>query len=343
MTGNPDFHRAPISGIAKCAVPHCPACGSIAREQILEVREHEYSTTTEDVFPLKACTDCGAWYLDPRPDASALPIIYPPNYFAYVLESRAGGDPETARKGAFAALRNWLYKRRVAPIARHVELGPQIRWLDIGCGDGAILDAMRAAYGMIGTGIDLSEKSVALCRAAGYEAHVSRFEDYSPAPGESYHLVHSSHVIEHVESPLGYMQKAWDLLEPGGLNVFITPNSNVWEARLLGRNWGGLHVPRHWTLLNPHSARALGERIGFEHLETSFSTNAGFWNYSAHAVCMNLFGRNAADRLFAADHRLIESSLWNLAKGAAFTALDTLNVLLFRSSANMLVIFRKPA
>ena len=101
------------------------------------------------------------------------------------------------------------------------------------------------------TGIDLSPRAVETCRARGFTAHASRFEDYAPGEGETYDVVHSSHVIEHVESPLAYMEKAYELVEPGGLNAFITPNTHTWEARLFGRHWGGLHVPRHWAMLDP--------------------------------------------------------------------------------------------
>ena len=63
-------------------------------------------------------------------------------------------------------------------------------------------------------------------------------------------MIHSSHLIEHVESPSAYLRKTWDLLAPGGLSVFITPNTATWEARAFGRHWGGLHAPRHWALLD---------------------------------------------------------------------------------------------
>ncbi len=336
------LERRPAEGIAKCEVPRCPACESARRRQRTTVREHEYANSTTDAFPLMECLDCGAWYLSPRPDVSALDVIYPPNYYVYVLESKSGGDVDAARRGLFSRLASRLFRKRIRPIAKYMGLTAEKTRLDIGCGNGSVLEAMRDEFGIVGTGIDFSEQAVAHCRQRGFAAHACRFEDYAPEGGETYDLVHSSHVIEHVESPLAYMQKAFELTRPGGLNVFITPNTATWEARWFGRHWGGLHVPRHWTLLDPQSARRLGERVGFEHLETCFSTNGTFWTWTFHSLTLPWLGRRLSDALFPSDHRFIESSLWNIARIAAFTYLDKANCLLLGQSSNMLCIFRRP-
>jgi len=288
------------------------------------------------------CLDCGAWYLDPRPDVSALDVIYPPNYYTYVLESKSRGDIDLARRGLFSRLASRLFRQRIRPIAKYMKFTPDKTWLDIGCGNGAVLDSMRAEFGIVGTGIDFSEAAAQHCRRRGFAAHACRFEDFSPAAGETYDLLHSSHVIEHVESPLDYMRKAFELTKPGGLNVFITPNTATWEARLFGRHWGGLHVPRHWTLLNPQSAKRLGQRAGFEHLETCFSTNGTFWTWTFHSLSRPLLGQRVSDALFPADHRFIESNPWNIARIGAFTLVDMLNTAVLRQSSNMLCIFRRP-
>ena len=56
-----EYERSAISGIEKQPVPICPACRSKGRHKLADVREHEYTTTTDDDFPLMECDDCGAW------------------------------------------------------------------------------------------------------------------------------------------------------------------------------------------------------------------------------------------------------------------------------------------
>jgi 2-polyprenyl-3-methyl-5-hydroxy-6-metoxy-1,4-benzoquinol methylase len=305
------------------------------------VCEHEYANTTVDEFPMMQCEHCTSWYLDPRPAAEALETIYPPNYYAYVLEAREGSQT-AAPKGLFGRASSLLVRRRMAPIARHLALSPSTRWLDVGCGSGVALETMRSICGAAGFGIDMSRRSVAICRSRGFEAEVCAFESFGAERGGSFDLIHSSHVIEHVPSPLEYMRKAYALLRPGGLNAFFTPNTDTWEARRLGRNWGGVHAPRHWAILNPKSCKRLAELTGFELVETNFSTNGVFWVWTFHALLQSRFGRSAADRLFPSDHRYVESGFVNVARMTACSGIDWLNTSLFRKSANMMAIYRKP-
>ena len=331
------------SNIPKVDVLACPACECSERRSLYTVAEHEYTTTTDDEFSLKECLDCGAWFLDPRPDISGLSIIYPPNYFAYVMEARAleGGDLRM-HSGFFKKVGLMLFRMRIKPIMRYLELGTATTWLDVGCGAGWALETMHEAYGIQGTGLDMSKSAVNHCLQRGIDAQVGRFEEYEARPGQVFDLVHSSHVIEHVESPLDYMRKSWGLLKPGGLCVFITPNTATPESKWFGRHWGGLHVPRHWTMFDPRSAKLLGERVGFEHLSTNFSTNGTFWVWSFHSSLRNKISVRWNDRLFPSDHRVAESKLWNLASTAGFMVFDLVNVLFAKQSANMLCIFRKP-
>jgi hypothetical protein len=129
--------RPVSSNIPKRDVPACPACESADRRLLYTVVEHEYTTTTDDEFSLKACLGCGAWYLDPRPDVGAIDIIYPPNYYAYVMEAQAleGGDIKT-HGGLYKKIGLALFRMRINPIMKHLKLGPDTRWLDVGCGAG---------------------------------------------------------------------------------------------------------------------------------------------------------------------------------------------------------------
>jgi SAM-dependent methyltransferase len=336
-----DWHRAPAAGIATQAVPRCPVCDSDRRHERGKVAEHEYTTTTDDRFPLMECDGCGAWYLDPRPHVEALRIIYPPNYYAYVRDRTQAGET-TGSAGLFNQLGAVLFKRRIRPIAKYLELGPGKTWLDIGCGNGSGLQSMKDAYGVLGTGIDLSVPAVEFCRRRGFNAFAGRFEEYVPAAGETYDLVHSSHLIEHVESPFAYLCKTWELLVPGGLSVFITPNTATWEARAFGRHWGGLHAPRHWTLLDPRSVRTLARRAGFAHVETCFSTNGTFWTWTFHSLLRGRVSAGLNDAVFPSDCRFIQNNVWNIARIGAFSLLDAMNRVFTGQSSNMLVILRKP-
>lgn len=334
-----------IADIAKVSVSNCPCCGSAARRYLFDVHEHEYDNTTSDGFPMQECTTCGAWYLDPRPAESTLNLIYPSNYYAYVLDSKepAATDVQQHRSSFQQRVGVKTAAKRYAPVLRHMQLAAQTRWLDVGCGNGQTLDWLRALHGFSGVGLDLSENAVRHCKARGFEAYVGRFEEWQAPPEVGlFDVVHSSHVIEHVVSPRQYMEKAFQLLKPGGLAVFMTPNTDTADAKFFGKNWGGLHAPRHWALLNRRSAKQLCESTGFEYLGDYFSHNPFFWLWSCHSVAENSLGRPVADALFPSDHKAINSGLFMIARLAAFTFVDLAVIGATGRSGNMLCIARKP-
>lgn len=338
------FPTTKTSNIAKVQVPTCPACGAEKKKFLYDVREHEYSNTTDDTFPLFECLGCRAWYLDPRPAEEALSIIYPPNYYAYVMDEKDPDSLQKSRTGLVYKLSKRFQKKRLKPLEKYTTLDSKTRWLDIGCSNGNVLEWLKDVYGFSGVGLDLSERAVNLCRQRGFQAYVSRFEEWQlPKGEEKFDVVISSHVIEHVASPRDYMEKAFELLKPGGLCVFITPNIDTWEARFFGKHWGGLHVPRHWTMLDEQSSKSLGAQSGFELLEASYSNNPTFWVWTFHSMLEPVIGRKVADFFLPSDHRFVNSRLTTVGRLAFFTFWDMANVIFTGKSANMMCIFRKPS
>lgn len=343
QSGDDRWYTRPVAHeIEKTGVAVCPLCASPRKRPLYRLQEHEYDNTTDDIFNMVECLECSAWYLDPRPADSELGTIYPPNYYSNVLEASSAVDVEEAKKGLFHNLSLWLFKQRIRPIEKHLKVTPDTRWLDIGCGFGMALESMYQVHGIRGVGVDMSERAVGICRRRGFDAYAVRFEDFRPPAGMKFHFIHSSHLIEHVGSPLAYLKKVYDLLEPGGITVFITPNTRTWESHLFGKNWGGLHVPRHWVLFNAESAARAAKRAGFEHLETCFSTNSQFWVWTMHSVLLRFLPRAVCDVLFPSDHRFLKSGVWMALRGGFFTVVDILNVRLTGRSSNMAVILRKP-
>ncbi|MDP9172138.1 MAG: class I SAM-dependent methyltransferase [Acidobacteriota bacterium] len=98
--------------------------------------------------------------------------------------------------------------------------------LDIGCGRGEFLEAMREA-GVAARGIDLSEESAAQCRSKGLEAEKADLFDFlERRPDADFDGIFSSQVAEHIEPErLGEMIRVCaSKLRRGGLLAIETPN-----------------------------------------------------------------------------------------------------------------------
>jgi len=98
--------------------------------------------------------------------------------------------------------------------------------LDIGCGRGEFLEAMRDA-GVAASGIDLSEESVAMCRAKGLNAEVADLFVYlNDLPEASLDGIFCSQVVEHLapERLPEMIKLCATRLSRGGVIAIETPN-----------------------------------------------------------------------------------------------------------------------
>ncbi len=169
-----------------------------------------------------ACSACGAATTYPAPGEEELERAYAGWYRPLSGRFSAGGDRILALSRASLAHR----LHRIAPP------GPV---LDVGCGDGALLRALRAR----------GREAVGLERAGGGEGILAvELTDFDERPGE-WAAVVFWHSLEHVRDAAAAVDRAAALLASGGLIVIAVPNLDSWQARLFGDRWFHLDLPRH--------------------------------------------------------------------------------------------------
>jgi 2-polyprenyl-3-methyl-5-hydroxy-6-metoxy-1,4-benzoquinol methylase len=329
------------SNIAKVRVPCC-LCNSREQTLIARGREHEYTNTTDDIFSVVKCRQCGLLFLNPRPAETEFSTIYPDEYPAFVEEQAA---PE---KSALSGLKEMFvdrlgYPSRVRAALRHVAVGDRsLRILDVGCGAGRVLTLFKQYHrGPIETvGLDFDRNATMLTRSKGHAVIQGAFED-ADIPPASFDCVYSSHVIEHVADPKVFLRKVKSILKPGGLLFCETPNVGSIEARLLSRLgiWGGFHFPRHWTFFTPRTLHDLAQSTGLEVVETQYYMIPIFWIWSLHLLTFKVAGRKIADLLFPPlEHDANPTQLFLLT--SVFTVLDMMIFTVTRQTACMFVILK---
>ncbi len=171
------------------------------------------------------------------------------------IEARLDGDRHSAARDA-AAIRhhydvsNDFYRRMLGPtmvyscayfaspddtleaaqtrkldlVCRKLELRPDERLLDIGCGWGSLLLHAASAYGVRGVGVTLSQEQAQLARERVTQAGLSgrieiRVQDYREVADGPYDKIASIGMFEHVgraNLPV-YFAHALELLHPDGL------------------------------------------------------------------------------------------------------------------------------
>jgi 2-polyprenyl-3-methyl-5-hydroxy-6-metoxy-1,4-benzoquinol methylase len=327
------------SGIKKVEVC-CNSCGSSRAEFVTHGVEHEYDNTTDDVFNVVKCSDCGLWYLNPRPDVCELKTIYPDNYYAYHLQEE-NVEAENTTSLLYKA-RKFVYLSRLEQSLALCGKSGELKVLDIGCADGRALNWYRQIqkYKVDTYGVDFDAEAVKRARAAGHTVYSGTFEE-ADIPEKMFDLAVATHVIEHVADPKEFARKALRVLKPGGIFLCETPNADSFDARMFKRqHWGGYHFPRHWVFYTPESIKRLAESVGFELVKIDYHPAPAFWNWTFHSL-LKPKSKAAADNLFPpVDFQ--KNNLKNLIAVSIFTSFDIAIKALTGKTSNMSVVLRRP-
>jgi 2-polyprenyl-3-methyl-5-hydroxy-6-metoxy-1,4-benzoquinol methylase len=133
--------------------------------------------------------------------------------------------------------------------------------IDVGCGIGYFLEvAKKRGWEIYGT--EFTEEAVKICenKGAKMELGVLNPDNYEP---ESFDVVCSFEVIEHINNPRQELTNFNKLLRKGGLVYCTTPNFNAVERYQLGADWNVLGYPEHLSYYTPKTLKRVFTESGF--------------------------------------------------------------------------------
>lgn len=231
---------------------------------------------------LKRCPECGLVWLDPMPTKEDVWKAYR-SYFTHEDYS-----PSVSRQYANIADRlvaglcrlfykvvmrttTWRKKEKVwrlqgdsmflsggIPGHRHL--------LDVGCGKGSFIARMRE-QGWDVEGLEVDADAVEYARSkSGLIVHLGSLENIH-FPDNTFDVITSNHVIEHVHDPISLIQECLRVLKPGGRLVLATPNIESFGHQYFGRDWSHLDPPRHLRLFTMQTLRECAVRAGFKSVD----------------------------------------------------------------------------
>jgi ubiquinone/menaquinone biosynthesis C-methylase UbiE len=198
-----------------------------------------------------SCTRCDLRYTRPLPDEEDLAELYPETYY---VSNRTNWLSADVLRRAFEHGVQW--RHRQALLRR-----PPGRILDVGCGSGNFLAALRSR-GWDAYATEFSDAAVAMAQRRGITVHRGTVED-AGYPDDHFDVVTMWHVLEHVPAPRETLNELRRILKPDGLLVVEVPDSASLTFRLCGRDWMGLDVPRHLQHFTPTTLVRLLTDSGF--------------------------------------------------------------------------------
>ena len=156
---------------------------------------------------------------------------------------------------------------RIETLKKFIPDSKSLVLFEIGCAYGYFLDLARHGFKEV-SGIDVAEDAVS---SAGKKFGLDVFAgDYlrhdlqKPAD-----VICLWDVLEHLEHPDRFMEKAAKDLAPGGTLALTTVDIGSLTARVRGKNWRMIHPPTHLHYFDVSTLSRLVENAGFEvvHIE----------------------------------------------------------------------------
>lgn len=192
------------------------------------------------------CPRCGAATTDPWPSPEELERAYGTWY-----------RPEGGRR--FAGVGDAVLRRTRGALARRVDaIAPPGPVLDVGAGDGTLLDAL-ARRGREALGLERDAR-----RADVRDADLADLEEDG-----AWAAIVLWHALEHLPEPGAAVEHAARLLAPGGVLIVAVPDAGSPQARAFGGDWLHLDLPRHLVHLPAPALLAGLESAGLRVERTS--------------------------------------------------------------------------
>lgn len=133
--------------------------------------------------------------------------------------------------------------------------------LDVGCGIGYFLEeAKKRGWEVYGT--EYTDEAVEICSKKGIQMNQGKLET-SNYDVESFDIITSFEVLEHINNPVEELTNFNSLLRKGGLVYLTTPNFNSLLRYRLKAAYNVICYPEHLSYYSPKTLKKVFSKSGF--------------------------------------------------------------------------------
>ena len=225
----------------------CQVCNSAKHRTLFRTRDYDSGGKT--VFNVVKCDKCGFIYLNPQPDDKMLSKFYVFDYY---------GNQSFFHK-IFVFINQFIIKNKADLILKK----KKGKILDVGCGDGDFLKFMKD-HGWGTYGIEPSSSGAKLAKGKLNGKIYNTVLEKAKFPNNFFDAVTIWHVLEHVDNPGKMIKEVERIMKRNGLLIIAVPNIGSIQAKIGGKKWFHLDVPRHLHHFSTKTLKALMKSNGFK-------------------------------------------------------------------------------
>lgn len=250
----------------------------------------------KETFVLVRCSSCGHIYNNPRLTTERLNQLYNKDYYCF--------DESWKEK------RVWLpalqdYVNKVKPYEAKL---PAKMLLDIGCGPGFLMKICRDNGWQV-EGIDVCAQAVEYGKS-NFRLNIEsgNFNEID-FKGKKFNLILALDFLEHLEDPVAFVRRCYDLLQEKGILIMEMPNIASVYKKITGRFWVGFN-PYHIQFFSVDALRRVVEQSDFKILDLYTTFNDVFakrnlWRWASNQT----FLRKAFGKLWRFKNKYLTSQI----------------------------------
>lgn len=213
-------------------ITKCPICGDT--ENFLKYKYYDIKSFV--------CLKCRCLWNDKIPDYSRIEDY---DFGEKNIKNPLNEENYEYRK-------NVLFKERLDEIKSFLKNKSDIELLDIGCGNGAFLDAAKSQFNV--EGVEISQRLAELTyNRINVPIHNIDFVYF--VSDKKYDIITMYDFIEHTSNPSNILKKAYSLLSDGGIIVVYTPNFESLVFDALGTDSNLYNPVDHLVLLSSETIK----------------------------------------------------------------------------------------
>lgn len=252
----------------------CNLCGYNDAKELFS--RYDALTEIPEKFPVVKCQGCGLVYVNPRPAPAEMPHFYTREFISYQFDV----TPTQAahwRERLVSWMTQSSAEMKIKNISSLLKLYQKPHVLDIGCGKGSFLHALKNKFNTNVCGIDFDQESVDYCQhVLGIDVYLGNIATLENLD-KNFDVITMWHFLEHEYNPLNTLKSLHRILRSTGRLVIEVPNAESLENRVFGSRSYLYDVPRHLYDFSPDTISQLLVKSGFEVSEIRFSPLSGGW------------------------------------------------------------------
>lgn len=285
--------------------PACPACGSCDTKQAFE----------KDGYQYYSCKSCATLFVWPRPTATEIADFY--RFGSQKFGSSLCWDEGLESHGHVL----YIWKSLLMQAENLCGKGPL---LDIGCGTGSFLKFAKSLGRNELTGIEIVPEAAEIA-LKNKEIRVYNDDFLScELPLRHFAVIALFDIIEHVIDAKDILERAFNLLKPGGALIIGTVNRQGFSLRMLGKRALTVCPPEHLTIFSRGGLVQLLNRTGFNvKFQRSASIYLREW---VRFVAMNKLSQSRDDGYGKFRSGLFNSKMFIAAVKTADVILNAFNI-----------------